>query len=646
MRLGATALAVAALSPSTSHASIATTAGGSRSGAIYVALGDSYAAGEGLGPFEAGTDVKKGSHRNQCHRSARYAYADLSPAVVLPAVTSRAFWACSGATTSEMQSVPPQNGKAEQYGQPDQTQMVGPATQWITVQVGGDDTGFGAIGMACGGAELAHRTFVRIPREPSCTKVLGDQTAKLAKLEGALVSLYDSLLVRAPSAKLVVVGYPRVFPSSYKGVPIYQKHPFCVLNNYGPVAIGMPVTDAQAVDRFEQALNATIRNAAAGNARIRFADAFGASTPINCKGTTRHASVAGLELSPGFNGIGPWWKSFIASGTFHPTRAGQVAIAKVVQASFLSFPLTLPANVTLESSPLPDQPLNVGHGASRAAFDSSGTLWVTVDEGLERVDPSTGQADYWAVEGEQDDGSGDIALGPDGNVWFTSLEQVGTTDDPGDFSTFDNFGPNRIQAIGLPDAIAAGPDGGVWFADESIPAAISEIDAFGDVTSHLIPTDSAGWRIPGLVTGPDGALWFTEAAVAGTSAIGRMTTDGTMTSYSLPRSASPDDITVGPDGALWFTDLGTDAIGRITTSGQITEYPLGGFDRWGPFDIAAADGALWFTTETHVGEVTTDGQIKVWPVSGAQQLAGVTPAADGSLWVMDLYAGLAHRLTP
>jgi hypothetical protein len=203
-------VATFALAPSMSAAAVFPTAagggstalrasltGGSRSGAVYVALGDSYAAGEGLGPFEAGTDVKKGVRRNQCHRSANQAYADLSPAVVLPGVSSRAFWACSGATTSDMENVPPQHGKLEQYLQPNQTQTVGLATKWITVQVGGDDTGFGAIGMACGGVELVHRKFVRIPKQRPCTKVLNEQAAKLGRLQGKLESLYDSLLTRA-----------------------------------------------------------------------------------------------------------------------------------------------------------------------------------------------------------------------------------------------------------------------------------------------------------------------------------------------------------------------------------------------------------------------------------------------------------------
>ena len=85
----------------------------------YVALGDSYASGEGLSPYEPGTDVVAGAERNQCHRSDAQAYADLSPPLVLPGVTDRAFWACSGATVGDMEQVPPQSGPDEQFNQVD-----------------------------------------------------------------------------------------------------------------------------------------------------------------------------------------------------------------------------------------------------------------------------------------------------------------------------------------------------------------------------------------------------------------------------------------------------------------------------------------------------------------------------------------------
>jgi hypothetical protein len=79
---------------------------------------------------------------------------DLSPAIVLPQVTNRAFWACSGATTKDMSNVPGTSKTPKQYGQPDQLTTVGSTTKYITVTVGGDDLGFSTVALACVTAEL------------------------------------------------------------------------------------------------------------------------------------------------------------------------------------------------------------------------------------------------------------------------------------------------------------------------------------------------------------------------------------------------------------------------------------------------------------------------------------------------------------
>lgn len=125
----------------------------------YVALGDSYSAGEGLGGIGTGgyldgTDVKSGPRRNQCHRS-KIAYSQLI-SIVLPTVSDRSFWACSGALAADMSKPAPQSGNQEQYHQPAQTAQVGAATRWISISAGGNDAGFGDIGLACAQVVVSH----------------------------------------------------------------------------------------------------------------------------------------------------------------------------------------------------------------------------------------------------------------------------------------------------------------------------------------------------------------------------------------------------------------------------------------------------------------------------------------------------------
>jgi lysophospholipase L1-like esterase len=318
-----------------------------QAGATYVALGDSYSAGEGLGPFERGTDVKKGADRNQCHRSANDAYPVLVPAVVLPQVSSRAFFACSGAWSSEMQNVPPQTGPNRQVGQPDQIAMVGPRTNYITVTAGGNDVGFGDLGLGCVQIVINHSGVFHLSTT-SCKGQVAKSNAKLGVAKASLISLYTKLLTNAPAATIVVLGYPRVLPPSYAGVPTLKGGPFCVLDHYPPVVdVGMPVADARRLDAVSVNLNDTIKQAIAAvrqarpaqASQLRYANSYSSSVPHNCKGTTPGATVTAAQLSLGRGLSGPkiadkLKKSWIASSTLHPTKVGQKLFARLVQEAF------------------------------------------------------------------------------------------------------------------------------------------------------------------------------------------------------------------------------------------------------------------------------------------------------------------------
>ena len=105
-------------------------------------------------------------------------------------------------------------------------------------------------------------------------------------------------------------------------------------------------------------------------------------------------------------------------------------------------------------------------------------------------------------------------------------------------------------------------------------------------------------RVPGADcrSGPSGIT-----AGAGRSAvvhrdhgnkIGRITTSGQVSEYSVPSAeAAPDSITAGPDGALWFTSR-HDQIGRVTPHGTFSHYPVGNL----PAEITAGPNhTVWVT---------------------------------------------------
>src|SRR5438105_4777991 len=106
-----------------------------------------------------------------------------------------------------------------------------------------------------------------------------------------------------------------------------------------------------------------------------------------------------------------------------------------------------------------------------------------------------------------------------------------------------------------PMAIALGPDGNMWFTEEA-GNAIGRITPSGTITEFPIPTANSSPR--GIAAGPDGNLWFTEFD---SGVIGRITTTGTITEFPIPNSgANPWGIAAGPDGRLWFAELGVDKI--------------------------------------------------------------------------------------
>ena len=103
---------------------------------------------------------------------------------------------------------------------------------------------------------------------------------------------------------------------------------------------------------------------------------------------------------------------------------------------------------------------------------------------------------------------------------------------------------------------------------------------------------------PGPITaGPDRNLWFGEYnASSGVADIGKITTTGTATIYSIPGRTGygPGGITSGPGGDIWFTEVGSGGyIGKITPGGTVTVVaPVA----WPRENAPGPGGNLWFTT--------------------------------------------------
>jgi streptogramin lyase len=198
-------------------------------------------------------------------------------------------------------------------------------------------------------------------------------------------------------------------------------------------------------------------------------------------------------------------------------------------------------------------------------------------------------------------------------------------------------------AFSSPLSITAGPDGNLWFT-EWAGNKIGRMTTSGAVTEFTLPLSPeiapgvTSNRPSGITAGPDGNLWFTEWAG---NRIGRMTLSGMLTEFLLPAVRSfPTFITAGSDGNLWFTESGCgptcggNAIGRMTTSGVLTEFALNDADHSGPDGITEGpDGNLWFTGyPSRIGRISPSGGLAQFGGPTGVGLYAITTGSDGNLW--------------
>ncbi|MFD6417691.1 SGNH/GDSL hydrolase family protein [Streptomyces sp. NPDC060194] len=151
-------------------------AAGSAAPVDYVALGDSYSSGVGSGGYDSAS--------GDCKRTPR-AYPALWAAANSP--SSFAFTACSGARTNDVTS--------------GQLGPLNASTDLVSISIGGNDAGFADVMTTCV-LQSESRCLSRI----ATARAYADTT-----LPGRLDSVYDAIRAKAPSARVVVLGYPRFY---------------------------------------------------------------------------------------------------------------------------------------------------------------------------------------------------------------------------------------------------------------------------------------------------------------------------------------------------------------------------------------------------------------------------------------------------
>ena len=270
----------------------------------YVAMGDSFASGEGSWDYEKGTDFDDRDDlwpfnddeedHNRCHRSAN-AYAQIIAADNDFAGGDQ-FVACSGAQIDDFDE--PNGANTDEDAQLDQLDE---NTSLVTLSVGGNDLGFADVIEDCVINGERGVGFVDSCQEKHDARI----TKRLPQLKRELISLYRQVKQQAPNARIVVVGYP----------PLFAEDPE---DDYGNLLFG---EDQQWMNERAGDLN-TVLAEAAEEAGVEFVD------PTN--------AFRGHGLGsddPWFNDLdwgGPGMM-LVDPSSFHPNGQGQRAFAELVQ---------------------------------------------------------------------------------------------------------------------------------------------------------------------------------------------------------------------------------------------------------------------------------------------------------------------------
>ncbi|RFA08836.1 hypothetical protein B7R54_06055 [Subtercola boreus] len=257
----ASASSASASSASASSASASTEAALPTDGLKYVAIGDSYSSGLGVGEINPDVPSDCGqSLQNFPHQLAATLGLDLTDVT------------CSGAQAENLTTVPqPVNGTTV----PVQTAALDASTDVVTISVGGNGLKFTTVAAACAAA-TPNGPLVGpgLSALTSCQQIpaIAALPARIPLLGQVIGATYAAVRAAAPNAKVFVLGYPSIAPDA-ANLPASGS---C----FSPVTLpgGFPFTDADTpfLHTIEEALDDTVQDQAVA-AGFTYVPTFGES---------------------------------------------------------------------------------------------------------------------------------------------------------------------------------------------------------------------------------------------------------------------------------------------------------------------------------------------------------------------------------
>ena len=179
----------------------------------YVNLGDSYSAGSGVSPTDGGSP-------QNCQRSS----ADFAHLIAKRYGYRLTDVSCGGAKTEDFFA--PQHP-----GVPPQLDALGPQTDLVTFMIGGNDGMiFAGTVVKCVAAAVGS-----LGQGSPCKDTYGDSISRDIRTQTypKLVRAMRAVRAKAPNARVAVLGYPHIMPSTYEPCPGFPVAPGDMSYTYG-----------------------------------------------------------------------------------------------------------------------------------------------------------------------------------------------------------------------------------------------------------------------------------------------------------------------------------------------------------------------------------------------------------------------------
>jgi streptogramin lyase len=274
-----------------------------------------------------------------------------------------------------------------------------------------------------------------------------------------------------------------------------------------------------------------------------------------------------------------------------------------------------------------------------------GSVWFARTRSIGRIAPS-GEVTEFELPGDSvadSQAAGPIVATADGNLWFSGYRGAPTGDGSdtrlvaaigriapsGEIAQFDQPGQGTF-----PSRLAVGPDGEVWFTESG--DRVGHISPAGQIRLVSLPAESRPYEI---VSGSDGNLWVTLAGETSAGALGRITPTGEFREFRLEPGVYASALLAAPDGRLWFSS-GPGAIGRLSPAGRLSLVRLP--QPTNVLDLAAGpEGSVWYTARPvppcaprdaacGAGGNYESGIVgRIEPAPLAIEIGGAKPAAKG-----------------